>query len=52
MSAWLVENFFWVAAFLVAVIVGLKVIFGLALKRLMDASEADEKAQEKHRQVR
>ncbi|MCP5141141.1 MAG: hypothetical protein H6926_07560 [Chromatiales bacterium] len=40
MSEWLVENFVWVGLGIVVVLVGLKVVIGAMLKKLMDDSAA------------
>lgn len=40
MAAWLVEHFLWVGLALVLLLLGLKLVIGLLLKRLMDASAA------------
>ena len=40
MAKWLVENFIWVGLGIVILLVGLKVVIGGVLKKLMDESAA------------
>ncbi len=49
MAEWLVENFIWVGVVIVALVVGLKVVIGGVLKKLMDESAAANAASDKQK---
>jgi len=44
MANFLIENFIWFGLGLVALLIGIKVVFGAVLHRLMEKSEAAEAA--------